>query len=205
MINPTAGSSKTGGPLAAAWAIVHYLGEEGYKKIVKEVMDATRLVIEGISGIEGIEVAGQPNMCMFSIYSTTDRLNVYRLADEMKIRGGWYLQPQFARGNSRSCLHISFSCVNVPKAEQLLKDLRETVQALLDEPPKPMADYSGLVKNLSPTMDEATLFQLMEMAGIATDTPPERMEDINRILEALPADLSEFILIAYLNNMQKAG
>ena len=41
LINPTVLSTKTGGPLAGAWAVLNYLGEEGYKKIVREVQEAT--------------------------------------------------------------------------------------------------------------------------------------------------------------------
>ena len=35
LINPTMLSTKTGGPLAGAWAVLNYLGEAGYKKIVQ--------------------------------------------------------------------------------------------------------------------------------------------------------------------------
>lgn len=205
VVNPTASSSKTGGPMAAAWAVLHYLGEEGYKKIVKEVMDATKLVVDGINNIEGLKINGSPDMCMFSFHTTTDKLNVYRIADEMKIRGGWYLQPQFARGNSKSNIHISFTYITVPQAEALLKDLKETVESLLNEKPAPAADLSGLVKNLDSNLNEETLTSLLEMAGITKDAVPERMESINMILEALPYDLSEFILSVFFNNISRAG
>ncbi len=205
VVNPTASSSKTGGPMAAAWAVLHYLGEDGYKGIVKEVMDATTLVVDGINSIEGLKINGSPDMCMFSFHSTTEKLNVYRLADEMKIRGGWYLQPQFARGNSKSNIHISFTYITVPQAEALLKDLKETVESLMKEKPAPVADLSGLVKNLDSNLDETTLTSLLEMAGITKEAVPERMESINMILEALPYDLSEFILSVYFNNISRAG
>ncbi|MFC1474667.1 pyridoxal phosphate-dependent decarboxylase family protein [bacterium] len=113
IVNPVAGSSRTGGPLAGAWAILNYLGDEGYMKIVKEVMDATKLLIDGIKEIEEIEINGSPDMCLFSFHSTTDKLNVYKLADELKIRGGWHLQPQFARENSKSNLHCLMTLLSV--------------------------------------------------------------------------------------------
>jgi glutamate/tyrosine decarboxylase-like PLP-dependent enzyme len=209
VVNPTASSSKTGGPMAGAWAILHYLGNDGYKNIVKEVMDATNLLVEGIDGIEGLKVNGKPDMCMFSFYSTTDKLNVYRLADEMKVRGGWYLQPQFARGNSKSNIHISMSCATVNQAEALLKDLRKTVADLLkEEPPaKKGPDLAAMLQGLGGgvKLDESMIEGMMEMAGVKGDSAPERMEDINKILESLPYDLSEFILISFINNLHKAG
>lgn len=204
VVNPVASSSKTGGPFAAAWAVIHYFGDEGYKKIVKEVMDATDMVVDGIKKIDCLKINGKPDMCMFSFYSTSSKVNVYRLADEMKIRGGWYLQPQFGRGNSKSNLHISFSHLNVPQAEALLKDLRDTVEYLLGEKAGPAtADLAGMINNMDMKPDEQSFVSLLEAAGISADSLPERMESINKILEALPYDLSEYILITFLNNLMK--
>ncbi|MFH1538866.1 MAG: aspartate aminotransferase family protein [bacterium] len=210
VVNATAGSSKTGGPVAGAWAILNHLGSEGYMEIVREVMDATRLLIDGIGGIDCLKVNGSPDMCMFSFHSTTDRLNVYKLADEMKLRGGWYLQPQFARGNSKSNLHIAMTHLNVPMAEALLKDLKETVNDLLKEekPAEEPSQLAATMQNLdfnNLDLDEGALLGMLEMAGVTKDSTPERMEEINKILESLPYDFTEFILITYFNNMMKAG
>ncbi|MEW5946054.1 MAG: aminotransferase class V-fold PLP-dependent enzyme [bacterium] len=206
VVNPTAGSSKTGGALAAAWATLNYLGDDGYGRIVAEVMGATRLVVEGIRRIEGLEIQGEPDMCMFSFCSTSDRLNVYRLADEMKARGGWYLQPQFARGNSRSNLHVSFTSMTVPRARELLADLEATVKDLMKEPAAaPSGGLSAAVENLDLKLDEETFDALLEMAGISGDEPPARMEEINSILEALPDDMTEHIVRTYINRILRQG
>jgi sphinganine-1-phosphate aldolase len=45
LINPTVLSTKSGGPMAGAWAILNFLGEEGYQKIIKNVQDATQKLI----------------------------------------------------------------------------------------------------------------------------------------------------------------
>ncbi len=208
IVNPVASSSKTGGPMAGAWAILHYLGNEGYMKIVKEVMDATKLLVDGINGIEGLKVNGKPDMCMFSFISTTDKLNVYKLADEMKLRGGWYLQPQFARGNSKSNIHISMSYLTVKQAADLLEDLKKTVADLLkeDKPAAKRPDFSAMLAGLDVSkIDESAMEGMLQMAGVTGDSAPERMEEVNMILESLPFDLSEFILTMFINNMHKAG
>ena len=206
VINPTITSSKTGGPLAAAWAVVNYIGNEGYMDIVKNVMEATKTAIDGINGIDGISVLGEPDMCMFSFTSTSKKVSVYRLADEMKLKKGWFLQPQFARLNSPANLHISFNKSTVPKAEALVKDLEETVKYLLKEKKdeKSMEMRAELDK-LSLKFDEETFFKLAAIAGITGDTLPERMENINSLLEVLPYDVSEFVLIEYLNNLMVTG
>ena len=201
VINPAVTSSKSGGPMAAAWAVLKYMGDDGYMEIVTEAMQATQKLIEGIDRIEGLKVLGQPNMCMFAVASTTEKINVYRLADKMKQKG-WYLQPQFARDNSPSNLHVSMNRSTVPQAEALLKSLDETIEEMKqEEMDQETRDMQAELKKLSLNFDEETFFKLAEMAGVNGVEPPETMEKVNMLLEALPYNVSEFMLTEYLNNM----
>ena len=201
VINPAITSSKSGGPMAAAWAVLRFLGNEGYMKIVREVMDATELLISGIRGIDGIQVMGQPDMCMFTICATDARINVYRLADRMKTRG-WYLQPQFSRANSPSNLHVSLNHSTVPQAAAMLADLQKTVDELMEEDiDQETLDLRSEISKLSLNFDEESFFNLAAIAGVTGEDLPEKMERVNQLLEALPYDVSEFMLIEYLNNL----
>ena len=203
VINPAVTSSKTGGPMAAAWAVLNYLGDEGYQKIVKEVMDATQLTLAGIAKIDGIEVLGKPDMCMFSFASTSKKLNVYRLADRMKTKG-WFLQPQFARNNSPSNLHVSFNRLSVPRAQEFLSVLEQTVtEVMAEEVDDKTSELRAEIEKLSIEFNEESFFKLAEMAGITGLELPEKMETINQLLEALPYDVSEFMLVEFLNNLMK--
>jgi glutamate/tyrosine decarboxylase-like PLP-dependent enzyme len=134
IINPAVTSSKTGGPMAAAWAVMNHLGHEGYLEIVREVMAATQKLIDGINRIDGVRILGRPDMCMFALASDSEKINVYRLADEMKLKG-WYLQPQFARENSPANLHISMNRSTVPQAEAFLEIFAETIEEMKQQEP----------------------------------------------------------------------
>jgi len=205
VINAAVTSSKTGGPMAAAWAVLNYLGDEGYLEIVREVMAATEKLIDGIGRIDGLRVLGKPDMCMFAVAATDERVNVYRLADEMK-KKGWYLQPQFARENSPSNLHISLNRSTVPQAEALLEALAATVKEMQQQPADPkIHQLQAELEKLSLNFDEQTFFKLAEMAGVTGTEPPESMATVNMLLEALPYDVSEFMLTEYLNNMMVPG
>ena len=201
VVNPALANSKTGGPLAAAWAVMNYLGDEGYMQIMQEVMAATEMMIEGIKRIQGVEILGQPDMCMFALAATTDKINVYRLADKMK-EMGWHLQPQFKRDNSPANLHISLNRLTVPVAEAFLKDFESMVEVMqkeeLDEKTRNL--YSEIEK-LSLRFDDASFFKLAELAGITGNELPDNMAQINMLLEVLPHDISEFMLTEYLNNL----
>lgn len=201
VINPAVTSSKTGGPMAAAWAVMNHLGDDGYMNIVREVMAATRKVIDGINRIDGVRILGEPDMCMFALASDSEKINVYRLADEMKFKG-WYLQPQFARDNSPANLHISLNRSTVPQAEAFLETFEQTIEEMkrqeIDDDTRSL--YADLEK-LSIDYDEASFFKLAEMVGVTADRLPDRMEKINKLLEVLPYDISEFMLVEFLNNL----
>jgi sphinganine-1-phosphate aldolase len=201
VINSAVTSSKSGGPMAAAWAVLNYMGDEGYMNIVREVMAATHMLIEGINRIDGMRVLGKPDMCMFTVASTTEKINVYRLADKMK-KKGWYVQPQFARENSPSNLHISLNRSTVQQAEAFLKAFEETIGEIKQQKvDQEILDLQAELEKLSLNFDEKTFFKLAEMAGVSGTEPPENMEKVNMLLEVLPYDISEFMLTEYLNNM----
>ena len=205
VINAAITSAKSGGPMAAAWAVLNYLGDHGYKKIVQEVMAATQLMIEGIDRIDGLRVLGQPDMCMFALASSTDKINIYHLAEEMK-KSGWYLQPQFARENSPANLHISLNRSTVPKAKAFLEDFEKTVEEIKHgEVDRQILDLQAELKKLSLEYDDETFFKLAEMAGVTGTEPPENMEKVNMLLEALPYDISEYVMVEFMNNMMDTG
>ena len=159
------------------------------------------MLIEGINRIDGVRVLGKPDMCMFTVTSTTEKINVYRLADKMK-KKGWYVQPQFARENSPSNLHISLNRSTVLQAEAFLQAFEETIAEIKQQKvDQEILDLQAELEKLSLNFDEKTFFKLAEMAGVSGTEPPENMEKVNMLLEVLPYDISEFMLTEYLNNM----
>jgi sphinganine-1-phosphate aldolase len=199
LINPTMLSSKTGGPMAGAWAILNFLGEEGYKDIVRRVQEATRTLIQGVEAIDDLEVLGEPAMCMFSFKS--DTINVYQLADEMSKRG-WYLQGQFSTPLTPRNLHISVSQGTVASVELLLQDLRECVEVVKRIAPIDTAAIRAMVQAALQGPDPAGAFrQLAAHIGLTGTALPGEMALINEVLDALPDELCNQFLIDYFNDL----
>lgn len=199
LINPTMLSSKTGGPMAGAWAILNFLGEEGYMKMVKEVQEATQKLIAGINNIDGLQVLGRPAMCMFSFKS--DVINVYQLADEMSKRG-WYIQGQFSTPLTPRNLHISVSHGTIHNVDALLKDLRECVEIVKGMPPIDSVAIRALIGAALQSPDpEAAFGQLAASAGLAGTELPSEMAFINEVLDALPDELCNVFLVNYFNDL----
>jgi acetamidase/formamidase len=86
----------------------------------------------------------------------------------------------------------------------LLKDLEETVAEIKQEEADPQTrELQAELEKLALKFDEETFFKLAAMAGVTGVAPPEKMEKVNMLLEALPYDVSEFMLTEYLNNMMQ--
>ena len=199
LINPTMLSTKSGGPMAGAWAILTYLGEEGFMHIIKTVQEATQKLIDGINAIPELEVLGQPAMCMFSFKS--DLINVYQLADAMAKRG-WYIQGQFSTPLTPRNLHISVNYGTTHQADALLKDLRECVEEVKGINPIDSEGIRALVGAALQSPDpEAAFNQLAASAGLTGTELPKEMAFINEVMDALPDPLCNVFLVNYFNDL----
>ncbi|MBX7168005.1 MAG: aspartate aminotransferase family protein [Pirellulales bacterium] len=199
LLNPVVQSSRSGGPVAAAWAVLHALGEAGYRGMLDRVMRSTRTLIAGVGEIAPLRVLGAPDMSMFAIAS--DQLNVFELADELLARG-WYLQPQFSCPGSPPNLHVSVSHGNVGQETAFLEALRGAVdQVLTTDGMRLDVLREQLAHTLAGLSDEAALEQIYRLGGINAGALPERMALINSVLECLPRRLGEGLLVDYANTL----
>lgn len=199
LINPTVLSSKSAGPLAGAWAILNFLGEDGYQRLYGEVMKATAVFVDGINAIEGLRVLGVPQMCLFSF--TSDTFNIFELADRMRDKG-WYLQPQFSTDLSPANLHITMDTAAVPHVNALLKDLKLSVEELKQSPnPIDVSMVRDQVRGLLESLGDDALDALRELAGLQGSEVPEHMAMINTVMDALPDAMAEEILTDFMNDL----
>lgn len=197
VINATTQSSRTGGPIAAAWAILRFMGEEGFQNIIRRSQEATHLMLDGIVKIEGIAVLGSPDMCMFTIAS--DDFNVFEIDDEMRLRG-WHMIPQFACGGSPPNLHVSLTQANVPHVELFIKDLAEVVETLRRNGPSvDCKEMSRIVNEVSGKPVEEVMMAIIPLIGLTGLDLPEQMAPLNTILNLLSADLRDELLTLFFN------
>ncbi len=114
---PCISGARPGGPIAGSWAVLRYLGWEGYTRLAKQAMEATRLLIDGINQIPGLYVIGDPPATTFAVGSQA--MNVYALGDRMKERG-WHIDSQ----HMPPSLHFTVSPMHLKVVLALLADLR---------------------------------------------------------------------------------
>jgi len=114
---PCLAGARPGGNMAAAWAVLHYLGEEGFMALAQKARAATEKLIEGINAMPQLYVLGDPDATVFAFGS--DEINIYELSARMAERG-WHIEAQ----QLPPSLHMTVSPVHLSIADKFLDDLR---------------------------------------------------------------------------------
>jgi sphinganine-1-phosphate aldolase len=200
VVNTTVQSTKGAGPLAGAWAVLNFLGDEGYERLARQLYQAMHQLVEGIEAIEPLRLLVRPDMPLIAF--TSDAINVFHLVDEMA-RRGWHLQPQLCLGDYQENVHLSVNPNNVPQIDALLADLRRAVSRVKARPRGKLARVvSATFGRLDPDrLDDAVFAKMIGMAGIKSVGVPEQMAEINDIMNLLPPRLSERLLVEYVNRL----
>ncbi len=200
IVNNAVQSSKSGGPMAAAWAVLNYLGDEGYLDIARKKLAAVQKIAAGIETIKGIRLLARPQMSLVAF--TSDTVNVFHIIDEMNARG-WYIQPALSYDNAPAHIHLSISASNVGWEDEFLKDLAECVDTAAELPEGDLVKMvrAGLQDMDPANISDADIKGLLAMAGLDGQRLPARMADINGVLDELPADARNKILVTFVNDL----
>ncbi len=200
VVNPTMLSTKSGGPVAAAWAVMRFLGREGYLELARTMLEGKKRILAGLAAMDDLFVLGEPDINLVAFSSET--ISVFHLADEMKQRG-WYIQPQLGFHGSRANIHLSINPHCVQWVADLLADLAACIDVVKAMPPDDTLQTLGpMLSALDPTtLDEAAFGRILGMAGITGVQLPERMADINHLLDAMPPQFTEVMLLEFLNQL----
>ncbi|HNS52775.1 MAG TPA: aspartate aminotransferase family protein [Anaerolineae bacterium] len=121
--SPSMTGTRPGGAIAAAWAVLHHLGEEGYLALASQVMGTVSRLREGIEAIPGLAVLGEPVGSILAI--TSGAVDVYEIGVEMGLRG-WRLDRQ----QRPPSLHMTVTPAHVQGVEPFLDDLRQATEAV---------------------------------------------------------------------------
>jgi len=109
--------TKPAPPIAAAWAVLHLLGEEGYTKLARQTMDVARRVVEGVNAMPDAHIWGQPDMTVVAIGSRVH--DILAVGDTLNERG-WH----FDRQEGPPALHLMASPTHANNVDEFMSDLR---------------------------------------------------------------------------------
>jgi len=203
MVNPTVQSSKSGGPLAAAWAVLNYFGREGYLRIAEGLAESRKRVIAGIEAIDDLYIQGDPEMTLFAVGS--DTVNLFRLCDEMK-RRGWTMHPQLQLGEMKPSFHINLIPINGEHIDNWLAELARCVEDVkADKSAGGMTELRQALEFINfDKLDDKGIEALLELAGLGGgDLPGDDVGEVFEILNDLPHHIIDRVLAIYFNKLSR--
>jgi glutamate/tyrosine decarboxylase-like PLP-dependent enzyme len=119
MTTPTAAGTRPGGAIAAAWAVMHYLGVDGYREKAKLVC-ATRERIGREVTEQGLRVHGDPQLGLIAYGG--DDVDIFAVWGRMAKRGWMSALLTEPRG-----IHLMLSPAHARVADAYLEDLRRSL------------------------------------------------------------------------------
>jgi glutamate/tyrosine decarboxylase-like PLP-dependent enzyme len=128
--SPTFAGSRPGALSAQAWAALVTLGEDGYLDATHRVLEAAARLRDGIAGVPGLRVLGEP-LWVIAFASTTDDVNIYDVLDRMA-RKGWSLNGLQRPAAVHICVTLRHVAPGV--VDRFVDDLRACVEAAAREP-----------------------------------------------------------------------
>ena len=112
--------ARPAAPVAAAWAVMNFLGEDGYVRLATRTKQTADALRAGIEAIEGLHVLGDPPATLLA-FGSTDR-DIMAVGDVMDDRG-WHLDRQ----SDPDALHMMVSPEHDRIVDAFLSDLRDAV------------------------------------------------------------------------------
>jgi sphinganine-1-phosphate aldolase len=125
--SPNLQGTRSGVPMAAAWAVIQHLGVEGYLELTRAVLDNADAMRAGIRAIDGLTVLGDPTyhlLAMAADTSVAEPLDIFAVGDALQAKG-WFHDRQTPPDN----LHATVSNTNTG----VIGDYLDALQAAVDD------------------------------------------------------------------------
>ena len=123
--SPNLQGTRSGLPMAAAWAVIQHLGIEGYVRLTEQALLNADEMRAGIREIDGLQVLGDGAFHLVAMAAdpgSAIAIDVFALADNLAAKG-WYHDRQTPPDN----LHSTVSNSNTGVIGEYLEALRASV------------------------------------------------------------------------------
>ncbi len=207
VVNTTLQSTKSAGPMAAAWVVSQVLGDAGFADATARAIRATDRIVEAVEAIPGLRVLASPDGTLVALGAdgaeSAGGVDPFTLADRMR-RRGWFIQPQPAVADLPRNVHLTVQPTSVETVEQFVADLAAAADECRGRPwAAADPDLAAAAASLDhTTLDEATVSGLLDLAGLSgADGPglPDDSAGIQALLESLPAPLRDRLLAGFFS------
>lgn len=124
--SPNLQGTRSGLPMAAAWAVMQHLGMDGYLELTRQTLANADQMRAGVAALDGIRVLGDGDLHLVAIASdpaSTDPVDVFALGDALE-RRGWFHDRQ----GPPDSLHSTVSNSNTGVIDDYLAALEASVE-----------------------------------------------------------------------------
>ena len=200
LANTTVQSSRSGGPLAAAWAVMRYLGRSGYLELARRALEATRRVRAGVDAIPELRVLGRADANVMALAAADEsELDVFVVSDELRA-GDWFLTPQLRYGPSPRNLNLTVDAGGLEGADGLVEALGDAVAVARERGPVRIDPaVAAEVAGIDPaTLDLESFGALLERTGVSIESG---FAVVNNLLDEAPAEVREAIVLGFFGTL----
>src|SRR5690625_1511796 len=203
VINTTIQSTKSGGPLAACWATLRYIGQDGYKKLVGQILRTKQKMIYKFDQIEDLYILGEPEASLIAFGS--DTIDLFQLADEMR-KEGWFVQVQPGNETFEPSIHLTITPVSEEIVDSFFIQLTKAIQHTKNHPRQSFINNIGTLihdmKEMNEKIEPEIMQSLLQMAGVKEDGMlPNEMATINELLHILPSEVTSEAFLQITNDL----
>uniref|UniRef100_A0A8C2X949 sphinganine-1-phosphate aldolase n=1 Tax=Cyclopterus lumpus TaxID=8103 RepID=A0A8C2X949_CYCLU len=145
--SPSVAGSRPGGIIAACWATMMHMGEDGYIDATKKIVSTARK----IQKINGVFVFGEPKVSVVAIGS--DVFDIFRLSNALTSKG-WNLNTLQYPSSIHICCTVLHTKSGV--ADQFVRDVKEQV-AIIMKNPKEKTTGMGAIYGMAQSIPDRSM------------------------------------------------
>lgn len=207
MINPVIASTRSGGPIAAAYATLRHIGDAGYLELARTTLGAVRELAAAVRAVDGLRLLAEPESTVVCFTSDDPDLDVFVLADELAARG-WHTQPQLGYADIPANIHLTVTAAVAGAVAEFRPALASAADAARQAGPVRLPEQvRALAAGLTPAQltpevvaNLATDLGLQAAGAVAT---PQRMALVNTLLDTVAPEVRERLLVEFVGLLQR--
>ncbi|KAJ7772728.1 pyridoxal phosphate-dependent transferase [Mycena maculata] len=128
--SPSLSGSRPGALIAGTWAVMQYMGSNGYLESCRQIVTCARTIADRIvSSIPELYILGSPPASVVAFGSKHPKVNVLEVGDKMSQRG-WHLNGL----TGPAAVHIACTRLTVDKVDMFIEDLKDAVKEAKMQP-----------------------------------------------------------------------
>jgi glutamate/tyrosine decarboxylase-like PLP-dependent enzyme len=185
--------TRPGGAIAAAWAAMISLGEAGYLKQAKKIMDTVEQFKTALQSIPEIEIVGKPHATVLAWKSNDLNVTSYAIADFL-VSKGWSID----RHQKPESIHMTVNPTHAAVIDQYVQDIKDAIVYIRANPKAnssgEAAMYGMMAKIPFRSMIRSSVLKIMQQMYSGdgeVNLEKEKPENIGDVLEKAGAQALE--------------